>query len=257
MAHLMRAAKSASRWTAHDLLAFNIAIQDVDSATFFGTPHLPATTVSPVVLNNVTRPRPPAVITDDERLFFAHLKYLNTEKSSPHDFTRHLLSMLRFDHNERLLTMRESMTFTMCGARVRAKADVAVYMMEASNVEYLLMVKAAKTNIAAKEPVPQMIAQTIAAFVENNRPRQHPLLEQIILAITMAGPCPIFYKVPVTQDLVSSLSTGKYPSQSIIVQRLVPPVVDKAAYMIHGMNPLPDRRIVFQCLEAMRALLDG
>ncbi|KAF9065411.1 hypothetical protein BDP27DRAFT_1269355 [Rhodocollybia butyracea] len=71
----------------------------------------------------------------------------------------------------------------------------------------------------------------------------------------MVGPRPIFYKVPVTQDLVSYLSTGQYPSQPTIVQRLVPPVADKEAYMVHGMNPLADRRVVFRCLKAMGALL--
>jgi hypothetical protein len=104
------------------------------------------------------------------------------------------------------------------------------------------------------EPVPQLVAKAIAAIVENNRLRRPPLPQQIIPGITMVGARPIFYKVPVTQALVSALITAQYPAQPTIVQRLVPPVPDEETYMIHGMNPLADRRIVFQCLEAMRGV---
>lgn len=105
------------------------------------------------------------------------------------------------------------------------------------------------------EPIPQLVAEAVAAFVENSRLRWRPLAQQTLPAITMVGARPIFYKIPVTQALVSALITAQYPAQPTIVQRLVPPVPDEDAYMIHGMNPLPDRLIVFQCLEAMRALL--
>lgn len=105
------------------------------------------------------------------------------------------------------------------------------------------------------EPIPQLVAAAIAGFVENNRLRRPPLAQEIIPAITMVGPRPIFYKVPVTQALVSAIITAQYPAQPTIVQRLVPPVPDEEAYIIYGMNSLVDRRIVFQCLEAMRGLL--
>lgn len=105
------------------------------------------------------------------------------------------------------------------------------------------------------EPKPQLVAETIAGFVENNRLRAHPLPQQTIPAITMVGPCPIFYKIPVTQALVDALITAQYPAQPTIVQRLVPPVPNPNLYRRHGMNPLENRAIVFQCLEAMRGLL--
>lgn len=102
-----------------------------------------------------------------------------------------------------------------------------------------------------------MIAEAIAAFVENNRLRRPPLAQETIYAITMVGTRPIFYKIPVTQALVDDLVTAQYPAQPTVVQRLVPPVPDPSAYMRHGMNRLVDRRIVFQCLEAMRAMLES
>ena len=106
-----------------------------------------------------------------------------------------------------------------------------------------------------KEPKPRLIAEAIAAFIENNRLRALPLPQKTFPAITMVGPCPIFYKVPITQALVDNLIAGRYPAQPTIVQRLVPPVPDPNSYRMSGMNLLQDRRIVFQCLEAMRRLL--
>ena len=108
-------------------------------------------------------------------------------------------------------------------------------------------------SIVNYEPKPQLIAETIAAFVQNNRLRVQP--QQTFPAITMVGPCPIFYKIPVTQALVDALITAQYPTQPTIVQRLVPPVPDPISYRRQGMNLLENRVIVFQCLEAMRGLL--
>ncbi|KZP18436.1 hypothetical protein FIBSPDRAFT_956228 [Athelia psychrophila] len=80
MAQLIRSAKSGSDWSDNELFAFNILIQDVDAATFFGTPQLPATTVSPIVLNNVAEPPAPAVVTKDERIFFEFLDRAKVEQ---------------------------------------------------------------------------------------------------------------------------------------------------------------------------------
>ncbi|KZP08550.1 hypothetical protein FIBSPDRAFT_802949 [Athelia psychrophila] len=252
MAQLIRSAKSGSDWSDNELFAFNILIQDVDAATFFGTPQLPATTVSPIILNNVARPPAPAVVTKDERIFFEFLDRANVlEKAAVDDLAGHILRMLDFDGNERSITTKRELSFTMCGTRVRATADIAI----TESSKYSLMVREDKRSTVVDEPVPQLVAEAIAAFVENNRLRRPTLAQQTIPAITMVGPRPIFYKVPVTQALVSALITGEYPAQPTVVQRLVPPVPDEEAYMIHGMNPLADRHIVFQCLEAMRGLL--
>ena len=99
------------------------------------------------------------------------------------------------------------------------------------------------------EPKPQLIAEGIAPFVENDRLRVPPLHKQTFPAITMVGPCPIFYKIPVTQTLVDALITSRYP---VLCK---PPVPDPNSCRRHGINPLENRGIFFQCLEAMRALL--
>ncbi|KIL62602.1 hypothetical protein M378DRAFT_80878 [Amanita muscaria Koide BX008] len=252
MAQLIRSAKSGSDWTDNELFAFNIVVQDVDVATFFGAPQLPPTTVSPVVLNNTFRPAPPAVISKEDRLFFKYLDRANIgEKAAVDDFAGHILRMLNFDDNDRSIATKRELSFTMCGTCVWAKADIAIL----DDAEYSLMVQEDKRTTVTDEPKPRLIAEAIAAFVENNRLRVPPLPQKTFPAITMVGPCPIFYKIPVTQALVDALITAQYPPQPTIVQRLVPPVPDPSSYRRHGMNPLENRRIVFQCLEAMRGLL--
>lgn len=128
MAQLIRSAKSGSGWSDNELFAFNIVIQDVDAATFFGTPQLPATCISPVILNNVARPPPPAVVTKEERIFFEFLNRANVlEKAAVGDFAGHILRMLDFDGHKRSITTERELTFTMCGT---AKADIAIMELE-------------------------------------------------------------------------------------------------------------------------------
>ena len=143
MAELIRSAKSGSDWTDYELFAFNIVIQNVDVETFFGVPHLPPTTISPVVLNNALQPASPAVISKEDRLFFNYLNLANIgEKSAVHDFACYILKMLNFDDNHRGIISRGEMSFTMCGTRVWAKADTAVL----DNVEYSLLVQEGKVS---------------------------------------------------------------------------------------------------------------
>lgn len=127
MANLIRSANPGNDWTDNELLGFNIVIQNVDVATFFGTPQLPQTTVAPVILNNIERPAPTTVLSKDERLFFKYLeRAILYEEAAVHDFSGHLLRMLNFDDNERSIVGKREMGFTMCGTRVWAKADIAI-----------------------------------------------------------------------------------------------------------------------------------
>lgn len=105
------------------------------------------------------------------------------------------------------------------------------------------------------EPQAQLIAEAIAAFVANNRHRVLPTAQEILLGITMVGASPIFYKIPITQALITAVNTAQYPAQPTIVQRLVPPVANPIHYAREGMRPLGNRVILFQCLEAMRDLM--
>ena len=86
-------------------------------------------------------------------------------------------------------------------------------------------------------------------------PPLDPLAQETLLGITMVGASPIFYKIPITLALVTAVITAQYPAQPTIVQRFIPPVANPIRYARDGMRPLGNRLIVFQCLEAMRALM--
>ena len=83
-----------------------------------------------------------------------------------------------------------------------------------------------------------------------------PLLErQVIPGIVMVGTAPTFYRVTVTTALIDALATSTYPAESTVVLKYTPPVPDPVNYSIQGMRPLENRRIVFQCLEAFKAVI--
>lgn len=146
MAQLTRSGKSSGEWSLNELHAFNIVIQNVNAAIFFGTPQLPATTVSPVILDNVARPPPPDVVTKDERIFFEFLERANIyEKAAVDDFIGHILRMVDFDGNERSIATRRELAFTMCGTYVWANPDITVL----EGRKYLLMVQEERVSFTS------------------------------------------------------------------------------------------------------------
>ena len=68
----------------------------------------------------------------------------------------------------------------------------------------------------------------------------------------MVATAPIFYRIPITQELLFSIVTSQYPAQVTVVQRFIPPVAVPEAYRQEGMVPLENRQVVFQCFEAMK-----
>ncbi|KAF9442657.1 hypothetical protein P691DRAFT_764984 [Macrolepiota fuliginosa MF-IS2] len=152
---------------------------------FFGTPQLPPTTISPVILNNILQPAPPAVISKEDCLFFEYLHHANVgEKAAVDDFTCHILRMLNFDDNNKLIATKRELTFTMCGIRVQAMADIVIL----DGSQYSFIVQGDKHTPVIDEPRPQLIAAAIAAFVENKGCHIFSLPQQTFLAIIMTGP---------------------------------------------------------------------
>jgi hypothetical protein len=71
----------------------------------------------------------------------------------------------------------------------------------------------------------------------------------------MKRTAPIFYRINVTTALVDALATSAYPQEETVVLRFIPPVPNQQLYSTEGMHPLANRRSVFQCLEALRAVV--
>ncbi|KZP28532.1 hypothetical protein FIBSPDRAFT_710373, partial [Athelia psychrophila] len=89
---------------------------------------------------------------------------------------------------------------------------------------------------------PQLIAGAIAAFSQTSeimdRQCQQVPAARTIPAIAMVGIAPVFYKIPVTQELLLALNFGMYPETPTVIQRFFPPVQNRTDYLESGMRPL-------------------
>ena len=96
--NIVRSAKSGSDWTETQLFQYNVRIDIVDCATFFGIPALPQPTISPTILNHLIVP--PGPLPKVERQFFLYLRdatRAGSEEACVDDFASHILRLLDYD----------------------------------------------------------------------------------------------------------------------------------------------------------------
>jgi hypothetical protein len=251
MANLTRSAKSGSEWTTNELLAYNISVVEQDQDTFFGRP-LPPYTGPAGFIQHEDRVQglDAASLALIKRLDLA-MKIFEGEESAVDDFAAEVLRALDYETEQTVVRTQKTIRLFMCGELVHAKTDVC--LMDA-NSEILLLVQEDKTHMSPMDPEPQLVAEAVAAFQNNNSIRRNvlflqPLQRQIFPGITMVGTFPRFYKVTVTADLDLSIRGGNYPSTETIVLRHTPRVPRRQS---EGMRPLINRQLVLRCYEAFK-----
>jgi hypothetical protein len=256
MTTLIRTPKSGSEWTRNELRAYNITVTPQSVANFFGDPTLPQPPVHQVILDN--RKYPPNGIADrNDRNFFFYLEEAMAtppgEESAVADFTAHVFGLLGYDGANCFIRQRKDIPLFICGGQTHAKSDVCVVDR---NHRILLLVQEDKRHLGGGDPEPQLIAEAIAAFQFNNARLQRigvqPIQAKTIPGITMAGSTPTFYKINITEDLVSSVETAQYPPNPTTVHKLVPPVDDLGQLSQNGMIPLDNRAVILGCFEAFK-----
>jgi hypothetical protein len=103
------------------------------------------------------------------------------------------------------------------------------------------------------DPEPKVIAKAVAAFQENNKIRikhgKESLEKMVIPCITLVGTFPVFYLVPVTEELNRGVEGGQYPGIETVVLKHAPRVPGRIS---DGMKPVENRRKILQCLEAFK-----
>ncbi|KAH9034192.1 hypothetical protein EDB85DRAFT_1022260 [Lactarius pseudohatsudake] len=266
MANLVRSAKSGSDWKYSDLDFYNIQIRTVHTQEFFGVPHLPAPAVNPIILNHLSAPVG-LQLPRDVRLFFRYLLQVDATRVDAaceelqviNDFSLHLLSgVLRFDEPDRMMNQGPDLRFVMSGKLVCAEPVVA---LQGSDGYHILLVQQDKGPLSQDQAEPQLVASALAAFHTENSGRiakeLSPLPSKRYLGIVMVGVAPHFYKITITQALQDAVRHSQFPDEETIVQRFVPPVPNMDDFLQKGpgMLPLDNRRICFQCFEALRTLL--
>ncbi|KAH9175795.1 hypothetical protein EDB89DRAFT_1847206, partial [Lactarius sanguifluus] len=116
-----------------------------------------------------------------------------------------------------------------------------------------------KRPLSRDQAEPQLVAEALAAFHTNNSGRiamgLPPLPSKRYLGIVMVGVAPCFYKITITRALQDAVRLSQFPDEETIVQRFIPPVPNMDTFLQRGMLPLDNRRICFQCFEALRTLL--
>jgi hypothetical protein len=246
--------KSGSDWVVNDLLAFKITFEDQDSATFFGVDPLPHPVNIPAAI--LTDLSPNKNNHDDKTYCFLHLmKHAikrTTTESAIEDFAQALFRLMRYQSRGFLLRSRVDLTFFMCGEEHNALTNVCV---EDEN-EILLIVQDDKRCVGRGHPEAQLVAEAIAGFYQNNLRRakhKRPLMKSGSMAgVTMCGTSPIFYKIPITQDLVDCIKLGMEPNTETKVLRHVPFFPDG---FDKGMVPLGNRLLALKCYDAFKAFV--
>lgn len=76
---------------------------------------------------------------------------------------------------------------------------------------------------------------------------------QIIPGIVMTGTLPTFFKIPITQQLVTAIEVGMHPAQPTTVAVHLPELPPNLRW--RGMKPLDNRQQFLRYYEAFKAII--
>jgi hypothetical protein len=265
MANITRRAKAGSDWNHIDLAAYNIRVEFQDVTTFFDTPHLPDPVLTAEEVLEVNRAD--QTTTDDGyvllRMLEAAMEPTQNQESAVHDFAAELLRACGYTGRGRLVRTRKEILFLTCGEYKYAEADACILN---DKDEVILLVHENKLHLdhaILTDPEAQFIAGAIAAFAENRykRERSHSSLCQFktMPGIILHGTSPTFYKIPLSDDLVTAVERGQYPKQETVILTHRPDVLPRARahrQCYEGMKPLNNRRVILSCFEAFKQIVN-
>lgn len=240
MSTIPQTAKPGNLWFTSDLKAFNITVETQSARAFFSQ-DLPDTcqNVDPEFLNiNITAGR-----EDVNNNTYALLKYLELashlnlgQKSAIHGFTQALLCMLGFEERSFIQRSHFDIPLHICGD-LGQRAPTNICLLHRSST-YLLIVRGVSIEYNGEDLEASIIAAAIAAFQMNNFSRSQLGIERkdemSIPCIVMVGTRPMFYVIPVTQQLSQAVETGEYPRDRTVVSKCV--VIGQRRSMAEGME---------------------
>ncbi|KZP25861.1 hypothetical protein FIBSPDRAFT_855487 [Athelia psychrophila] len=258
MANHIRSAKSGVDWTSAELVAYNIKVQRQSALDFFGyVPTTISNTVHPAFMD-ANLPADEALSEGTCRL----VRYLDFAtdpqrcQAAVGDFVKELLRVLGFERRGTLLRSRFAIPLTICGDTACVAQTAACLLHDAFTI--LLVIRQDKTDIGDMNPEPQVIAEAIATFQFNNDGRTRlgvePLETMTIPAIAMIGTRPVFYKIPITQQLSDAVISGQYPANQTVVNKCTfsPP----SGRLCEGMEVLETRREILKYYTAFKGVAE-
>ncbi|TFK58288.1 hypothetical protein BDN72DRAFT_966385 [Pluteus cervinus] len=283
MADIERAPKYGFEWTVDDLKAYNIGIDVVDESTFFGAagsgaavpsidgvldknPNIPAS-----IVENTKEPEQMEYEDHATRQFFQFLGNLNAgtadDTKYADEFGVFLLNLMNYNTEGREIHTKKEIEYISCGEQKKALVDVCMTDMQPVEdyVRFLQVNKKSSkdlSDVAIHAASASLIAGAVAAFSLNHRLLQSASSRPdgiVFPGLTVIGSVPIFFKIPVTQDLVMAVNTGHYPSEPTNVQIIIPTAAvteetGKVKLQL-DLSDLEMRRNAFRYLEAMKTFL--
>jgi len=257
MANLIRSAKSGSDWTEAELNAYNIKVRIEGEKEFFqsSVDKIPDGLSEDLITYEFIEGE---YVPDEKDKILSYLdmasRTLKGQESMVDDFTKELLFYMGYESKGRILRTRHSLGFVICGDTRTAQTDVCIMRRRGG---FLLLMQEDKRLISIRDPEPQVIAEAIAAFQENNKIRRNnniqKLDEMIIPCITMVGTFPRFYLVPVTKELSDCVIDAQYPPNITTILSYIPKIPRRVS---DGMKPIENRKKILQCFEAFKKFVD-
>ena len=168
-------------------------------------------------------------------------------------FSMELLHATQFtDEVQRIyLDVKPNHRLWVCGMKMYAKPDLCI--KDANQL--VVHVQENKAYLNGADPEPQLIAEAISVFWNNNLRlidlHMDPLDHDIIPGIIMVGTMPKFYKIPVSIELVDAVRDGTFPELETVVRSFTPPIPPVLQYT-EGMQPLDNREAILSYYAAYR-----
>ncbi len=261
--------KSGSDWDDKDLQRYNIKIVYQNTLDFFGVSYSESDSELPLpkVHNEVlTVEYPRAAQHDDAYLLLSTMNHVvnnnQGKDSSVVDFIAHLFRVLGYVGRAegRSTRNRIQVPISKYYPEILAKPDICI--MDKKD-QIVLLVQEDKTNLYSSHsthPEVELIAGAIAAFVSNKSFIQRTsrlgdiLVDQVMAGIVMRGTMPVFYKIPITAQLVDAVSRGMKPEQETIVDAYIPefPEQPSDVSVKQSFECLKSRRVILSCFEAFK-----
>ena len=248
MASLPRTAKPGDEWTQNELDAYRIEVEQRDAGSFFGTEALPEPDSRPDFLTVRSRSGSPDLDKALDTLLWRMEEVIRPteEGGSVVDLVDDLLEMMHFTGHKLYLARWEALTFLIGGVVQTAHMDVAILNDEGV---YMFVqedkVVADEARVTAEA---RLVAAAIAAY-QRDTAQTGSRREMGFPGIVMAGTCPIFYKIPVTNDLNMAVRIASYPKAATVVEKFEPPVSRPGR---KALLELDDRRVIARCFEALK-----
>ncbi|KAF8509046.1 hypothetical protein JB92DRAFT_2832125 [Gautieria morchelliformis] len=237
--------KPGCHWTRAELLDYSIRILPCDVPTFCKIASLPQIPVDSEFLTKKDRED----ITDHHTRDLTNLIYVTSsapDKATVDLFASTFLSYIRYTSKTRHIGLHRELPLTMCGEETYAEPDV--YLSDHSS-SILMLIQEDKT----------LIAEAIGAFQYNNKLRREAKLphlkEMIFPGIIMHGTAPVFYLIPVTEELSEAVMRGRPPTIETVVKEYIPDVLRMNKQRSEGMMPLDNRVIIVKCYEAFKRFI--